>query len=138
MNIIRKKIVAAVFLLLCVQFGCAQDVMTVDKAIEIILKNNFSIFVARDATEIAKNYNIVQQQELLKALNEEIAVSEERAKIADRKFSNGSGSKLDLLQAKVDLNAQRSALMKQQTALEESKVSMNQLLAQPLDTKFNV
>ena len=44
-------------------------------------------------------FNIVQQQQLVKSLSEEIAVSEEREKIADRKFTNGSGGKLDLLQA---------------------------------------
>jgi len=83
-------------------------------------------------------FNIVQQLQLVKALNEEIVVSREREKIADRKFSNGSGSKLDLLQAKVDLNAQRTALMKQTTALEEAKVNLNELLSRAPDTKFGV
>lgn len=83
-------------------------------------------------------YGIVRQQQIVKALHEDIVISEERAKIANAKYANGSGSKLDLLQAKVDLNAQRSALMKQNTALDESKVNLNKLLARDIETKFAV
>ena len=47
---------------------------------------------------ITSYYAIVQQKQVLKAINEELTYSQERVTIAERKFSNGSGSKLDVLQ----------------------------------------
>src|ERR1041384_1296499 len=58
MNMNRKKLFLAALLLLTTRFAFAQDMMTVDTAIKIILKNNFSILVSRNITEIARNNNI--------------------------------------------------------------------------------
>ena len=38
-----------------------------------------------------------------------MTINEERVKLADKKLSVGLGTKPELLQAKVDLNAQRAA-----------------------------
>src|SRR6185295_8958839 len=83
-------------------------------------------------------YSIVQQKQVLKAIDEELAYSQERLKIAERKFSNGSGSKLDVLQAKTDMNAQRSSQLLQQAHLEELKNNLNVLLARKPETEFTV
>ncbi|MBK5285298.1 MAG: TolC family protein [Bacteroidia bacterium] len=87
---------------------------------------------------VASYYSIVQQKQILKAIDEELTYSQERLKIAERKFSNGSGSKLDVLQAKTDMNAQRSSQLQQRTRLEEIKNNLNVLLARKPDTEFNV
>lgn len=78
---------------------------------------------------ITSYYDVVRQQQLIRATKEAIKMYDERIKIAQLKFDIGSASKLDLLQAKVDLNAQKSLLLKQNTALENAKASLNQLLA---------
>jgi len=83
-------------------------------------------------------YNVVRQKQLIKALNENIVISEERLKIAEKKLEIGSGSKLDVLQAKVDKNAQTSNLLRQKTMLTDLKIVLNQLLARNVETELNV
>lgn len=87
---------------------------------------------------IVNYYNIVQQNQLIKALSENITISEERLKIAQKKLEIGSGSKLDVLQAKVDMNAQTSNLYRQKTILSELKTNLNLLLARKGDVEFDV
>jgi outer membrane protein len=81
-------------------------------------------------------FNIVQQSQLLKATEDNIDIYNERLRITEAKFQIGSSSKLDYLQAKVDLNEQLSIQMKEQTALSNAKVSLNQLLARAVDMDF--
>jgi outer membrane protein TolC len=83
-------------------------------------------------------YNAVKQKQLIKGLNENIKISEERLTIAQKKFEIGSGSKLDVLQAKTDKNAQTSMLYRQKTVLDELKANLNQLMARPAETEFEV
>ena len=83
-------------------------------------------------------YNAVKQKQLIKGLNENIKISEERLTIAQKKFEIGSGSKLDVLQAKTDKNAQTSLLYRQKTVLDELKANLNQLMARPVETEFEV
>jgi len=80
------------------------------------------------ANVIAGYYNIVQQKQQLKAITEQMSISEERVKLSDAKFQTGLGPKTDLLQAKVDLNAQKAARLRQLTLIAQSKSSLNQLL----------
>jgi outer membrane protein len=87
---------------------------------------------------IVTYYDIARQKQLIKGLSENIAISEERLKIAQTKFDIGSGSKLDVLQAKIDMNGQTSNLYVQKTTLSESKISLNQLLARSPETEFDV
>lgn len=89
-------------------------------------------------TIIVTYYNVVKQKQLIKGLDENIKISEERLTIAQKKLDIGAGSKLDVLQAKTDKNAQISALYRARTSLEESKAALNQLLARPAETAFEV
>ncbi|HEX2960798.1 MAG TPA: TolC family protein [Ignavibacteriales bacterium] len=73
-------------------------------------------------------YNIVSIQQTIRAIQDALKISEERVKIAQDKYNLGSGSKLELLQANVDLNADRSNLLRQQLNLAQAKVSLNQLM----------
>ena len=83
-------------------------------------------------------YNIVRQKQLITGLSENIKISEERLKIAQTKMNIGSGSKLDVLQAKVDMNAQTSNLYRQRTLLMQLKIDLNQLLARNAEEEFDV
>jgi outer membrane protein len=87
---------------------------------------------------ISSYYFIVKQKQLLKASLEAIGIYEERVRIAKTKFEIGSSSKIELLQAKVDYNAQRSEQLNEQTALRNAKITLNQLLSRPTDTEFDV
>ncbi|HEX2866505.1 MAG TPA: TolC family protein [Ignavibacteriales bacterium] len=80
------------------------------------------------ASIMSSYYNIVSIQQTIRAIQDAIKISEERVRIAEEKYNLGSGSKLELLQARVDLNADRSNLLKQQISLSQAKVSLNQLM----------
>ncbi|HEY0031234.1 MAG TPA: TolC family protein [Bacteroidia bacterium] len=83
-------------------------------------------------------YNVVRQKQLIKGLAENISISEERLKIAEKKMEIGSGAKLDVLQAKVDMNAQTSNLYRQRTTLAKLKMDLNKLLVRNVETEFEV
>lgn len=87
---------------------------------------------------IVTYYNVVKQKQLIRGLGENIKISEERMAIAQKRFEVGAGSKLDVLQAKTDMNAQMSVLIRQKTTLDELKASLNQLIARPSETAFDV
>lgn len=87
---------------------------------------------------ITAYYSIAMQKQLIIGLKENMTVSEERLKIAQKKFDIGAISKADVLQAKVDLNALRSNLMRQNTLLYDSKANLNQLLIQPVEQDIDV
>lgn len=87
---------------------------------------------------ITSYYSIAMQKQLIIGLKENIIVSEERLKIAQKKFDIGAISKADILQAKVDLNALKSDLMRQNTLLYDAKANLNQLLVQPVEQDIDV
>jgi len=83
-------------------------------------------------------YNIVRQKQQLKVIDTLITINEERVKLADKKLSVGLGSKPELLQAKVDLNAQRAARMLQETLIAQLRGQLNQLSGIPIQTEYEV
>lgn len=87
---------------------------------------------------ISAYYTIVMEKEMIIGLNENIAVSEERLKIANKKFEIGTTSKVDVLQAKIDMNVQKSTLMREKNILADAKAALNQLLLEPVDKDFDV
>ena len=95
------------------------------------------IEIENDVAKVINGYyDVVRQKQLIKATSEAISLYEEREKIAQTKLNVGSGSKLEVRQAQVDMNAQRSQLMKLQTALYNAKANLNQLLARTAETDF--
>jgi outer membrane protein len=84
-------------------------------------------------------YNVVQSKQQLKAVEEQMTISEERVKLADKKLSVGLGSKPELLQAKVDLNAYKAAQLQQRTLIVQLSESLNQVMGQPIkSTNYSV
>jgi len=90
------------------------------------------------ASVIATYFAIVRQKQQLKAIIEVMAVNEERVKLAERKLQVGTGSKPELLQAKVDLNAQRTAALSQETLIQQLKDQLNGALAMTLPDVYDV
>jgi len=84
-------------------------------------------------------FNLVR---LNKQVNSTLAIidfSKERVKIAETRFNVGSGTKTDMLQAKIDLNAQEVSLQNIFRQIAATKASMNNLLkrnpSQPIYAK---
>ncbi|MBX3240565.1 MAG: TolC family protein [Chitinophagaceae bacterium] len=90
------------------------------------------------AEVISSYYTIVRQKQQLKAIEEQMSINEERVKLADRKLSVGLGTKPELLQAKVDLNAQKAMHLQQRTIMSQTKEQLNQLTGMRLPSTFEV
>jgi outer membrane protein len=73
-------------------------------------------------------YNIVRQKQQLKAIEEQMNLSQERVKLAQYKLDIGVGTKPDVLQSKVDLNAQKAAQLNQQNLIAQLKDQLDQLM----------
>ena len=83
-------------------------------------------------------FDVVRQEQQLRAIEEQIALSGERLRLAQYKFDVGTGAKPDVLQAQIDLNGQRSALLTQQTNINKTKEQLNQLLVLPVGNDFSI
>jgi outer membrane protein len=90
------------------------------------------------STVIQNYYDIVRQKQQLKALQEQMSVSEERVKLAERRFQVGTGAKPELLQAKVDYNAQRTQALQQEALIIQLKEQLNSLVDLQLPRDFDV
>ncbi len=74
-------------------------------------------------------YDVVLQAQLLKAASENLAISRERLYLTEQKFNAGALSKLELLQAEVDLNTDVLDSLDNYTLLKNYKVKLNKLMA---------
>lgn len=90
------------------------------------------------AAVISNYYGIVRQKQQLKAIQEQMSVSEERVKLAERKLQVGTGGKPELLQAKVDLNAFRTSALTQETLIKQLKDLLNTQLALSMPENYEV
>jgi outer membrane protein TolC len=90
------------------------------------------------ATVINNYYNIVRQKQQLKAIEEQMSIDSERVRLAQYRLDVGVGIKPDLLQSKIDLNAQKAAQLQQQALIEQLKEQLNQAMALPQFTMFDV
>ena len=86
----------------------------------------------------AAYYNLVQQQQQLTALDTTIVISNQRLALAQNRFTIGKASKLEVLNAQVDLNTDQVALLRQKELYTNSKILLNQLLARDVTTEFKV
>ncbi|HUM46822.1 MAG TPA: TolC family protein [Chitinophagales bacterium] len=87
---------------------------------------------------IAAYYDVLLEQYLLSALNEQREISLFRKELLDTRLSVGSASKIELLKATVDLNADQTAVIQQEAEVQKIKVRLNQLLARDVNIDFSV
>ncbi|HXC05617.1 MAG TPA: TolC family protein [Bacteroidia bacterium] len=139
--------------------GVGSNNITVGPVIYWTLFDGFKMFATRDKLKelqamgevnakammenaIAKiidaYFDIARQKQLLGSLNEAISIYEERLNIADTKNRIGNGSEADVLQAKVDLNEQRSAWLRQKVLIANAKSTLNALLSRDSYTEFDI
>src|SRR6185437_650846 len=90
------------------------------------------------AAIISAYYNIVRQAEQVKVYKESIKISTIKLDIAKTKFDIGSSSKLDYLQAKVDLNADSANLINQIASVKKAKKTLNYLMGEKDTSDYNV
>jgi outer membrane protein TolC len=80
----------------------------------------------------------VQQQQVLTSIDTAIVISNQRVTTAQNRFSIGKASKLEVLNAQVDLNSDLSLQLRQRELIKISKIRLNELLIRDLQTDFKV
>lgn len=83
-------------------------------------------------------YDLVQQQQQLAALDTTIVISKQRVTLAQNRFSIGKASKLEVLNAQVDLNTDQVTLLRQKESYANAKILLNQYLARDPKIDFKV
>lgn len=81
------------------------------------------------ASIAAEYFNYVQQTNLLNNLRYSVDLSRERVRIDEERYLIGSGSRLQLLQAEVFMNADSSRLSRQYEVVRASRIRLNELMA---------
>ena len=83
-------------------------------------------FIAEFTSEY---YNFIQQRMRLDNYFVAVRLSKERLRIVEERYNIGSLSRLDYQQAKVDFNADSAQYLKQQAAVIESRIALNEMMA---------
>jgi len=141
LNDIRSNNYTAAIQLSWVLFDGLKMFATRDKVQEFIRLGELGIknqVVNTIAAVITNYYAIVQQKQQLKAIEEQISLNQERVKLAQYKLDIGVGAKPDVLQSKVDLNAQKAALLSLETLSAQLKERLNQLMNVELKSNYDV
>lgn len=92
---------------------------------ELQIKNQ----VINTVAEVMNTYfSIVREKQQLRAVEEQMSISQTRVDLSQRKLEIGVGAKPDVLQSKVDLNAQKAAQLHQISLIRQLKDVLNHLM----------
>jgi outer membrane protein len=116
-------------------FATRERVSVIAEQGELLVKDQL---VNTIASVIVNYYDVVRQQQQLMAIREQMAVNEERVKLAERKLQVGVGGKPELLQARVDYNAQRTLALQQEAIILQLKEQLNALVGLQLPKTYDV
>lgn len=83
-------------------------------------------------------FDLVQQQQQLSALDTTLLISNQRVEFAQNRFTIGKASKLDVLNAKVDLNTDQTLMERQKELYANTKIKLNKSLARDTKIDFRV
>lgn len=83
-------------------------------------------------------YDLVQQQQQLSAMDTTIVISNQRVQLAQNRYTIGKASKLEVLNAQVDLNTDTTMYLRQKELYANTKTLLNQILARDAKTDFKV
>ncbi len=83
-------------------------------------------------------FDLVQQQQQLIALDSTLVISNQRVSLAQNRFTIGKASKLEVLNAQVDINSDKVSLLRQKERYINAKILLNQILARDITLDFKV
>lgn len=116
-------------------FATYDQLKTLDTLGAIRLKDTIQTTIANVITTY---YDLISQAEQIKALKGAIDISRTQLHYATDKFSVGRASRLDVLNAEVNLNTDTANLVTQYQQFKSIKIQLNQLLIRDLQTDFSV
>lgn len=96
------------------------------------------VIITRISDVNATYFDLVQQQQQLSALDSSIVISNQRLKLAQNRYTIGKASKLEVLNAQVDLNTDTTMLLRQKELYTNTKILLNQILDRDSKLDFRV
>ena len=109
------------------------------KALEKLGEAELKLTVITKISDVTSTYyDLVQQQQQLAALDSTLVISNQRVTLAQNRYSIGKASKLEVLNAQVDLNTDTTTLLRQRELYANTKTLLNQMLARDVKTDFTV
>lgn len=97
-----------------------------------------SAIVTKVADVLSTYYDLVQQQQMLATLDTAVVISKQRLQTADNRYKIGKASKLEVLNAQVDLNTDVTNLVKQKQLYANTITQLNELLVRDRTTTYRV
>lgn len=97
-----------------------------------------NIILSRVSDVMNTYYDLVQQQQQMKVLDSTLVISQQRVALADNRFTIGKSSKLEVLNAQVDFNTDKTLRFRQKEVYENTKIRLNEILARDTKTDFKV
>ncbi|SKB82655.1 TolC family protein [Daejeonella lutea] len=109
------------------------------KELQKLGETNFKLTVQTTLADVVNNYyDLVQQQQQIKALNGAVDISRLRLKNSQNRYLIGRAAKLEVLAASVDLNTDTTNLLRQIDIYRGTKIRLNELMARDINTDFTV
>jgi outer membrane protein len=109
------------------------------KELEQLGEANFKLTVQNTLADVINNYyDLVSQQQQIKALSGALDISRLRLKNSNNRYKIGKAAKLEVLAASVDLNTDTTNLLRQIDVYRSTKIRLNELLAREISTEFKV
>ena len=106
-----------------------------------IIRGNLTIKnqVINTVAEVIKTYyDIIQQRQQLRNVEELMALSADRLKLAQYKLDIGVGIRPDVLQAQIDYNNQKALRVNQLALIDQRKQELNRLMNIPQNLNYEV
>jgi outer membrane protein len=106
-----------------------------------IIRGNLTIKnqVINTVAEVIKTYyDIIQQRQQLRNVEELMALSADRLKLAQYKLDIGVGIRPDVLQAQIDYNNQKALRVNQLALIDQRKQELNRLMNIPQSLNYEV
>lgn len=109
------------------------------KELQNLSDNQLKMTILNKVSSVNSVYfDLIQEQQKLADLDSTIIISQKRLEFTKNRYTIGKGSKLDVLNAQVDLNTDLGNLLKEKQAYANAKTLLNQILARDLNTDFKV
>ena len=139
--------------------GAKSDALTASAQLNWTLFDGMQMFVRRDQLnlleqqselqlqqtiensvyDILSNYYVlVYHHQQLKVIDKSIEIDHERMQLSEQMLDIGAGSRLELLQAAVDLNADSAMYLNLRDQIAQVRTRLNELLARDPATSFSV
>ena len=109
------------------------------KELQKLGEANLKLTIVTKISDVTSTYyDLVQQQQQLAALDTTIVISNQRLTLAQNRFTIGKASKLEVLNAQVDLNTDTTNFLRQKELYANTKILLNQILARDAKIDFRV